>query len=574
VKKETIGFMLGLFVLFGGYFAVNNHYAQKQQQEMNERQNNLKATQPKNHTSPNESMAATPQATTNIASNVQSQTTSLPVPEKEVALQPLTVANPADLIIKKSYATFEFTPVGGCLGNNSLVGEKLAYDDPSPVSVVQNYYICKAYGFRIGTLDLREQPAGISKTPQGDLQIVQRAGGLEITRVFKFSDKNYSGYLQIIIKNISQSPQNTNVDFELGATSDNKNHGGMFSSVPPQYHSAAVRLPDGKVLREFTPFDESAGPKALLNESGSFFSWMTADSLYWMNTVMPLNQMPVGFEIMRTGFNYGKDALSQVDQTGYQAWVKQPVNLAIGQSVVYNYKIYIGPKNETILKDFDQYHLSETIDYGFFKIIARPMYHIIYFIHGLVNNWGIAIIILTILINIIFLPLQIKGYASAQKLQVIQPQMKALQEKYKEDKQALQRETMALMSKSGVNPLSGCLPLLPQIPVFFALDSCLRHTFDLRQSPFFFWIKDLTQHDPYFVLPILMAFLMIGYQKMMPMPSMDPTQAKMMKFLPILFSVFMVFYPSGLALYVITNTLISMIRQAFLTRHYKKASAK
>jgi YidC/Oxa1 family membrane protein insertase len=133
---------------------------------------------------------------------------------------------------------------------------------------------------------------------------------------------------------------------------------------------------------------------------------------------------------------------------------------------------------------------------------------------------------------------------------------------------------MALMSKSGVNPLSGCLPLLPQIPVFFALDSCLRHTFDLRQSPFFFWIKDLTQHDPYFVLPILMAFLMIGYQKMMPMPSMDPTQAKMMKFLPILFSVFMVFYPSGLALYVITNTLISMIRQAFLTRHYKKASAK
>ena len=119
MKKETIGFMLGLFVLFGGYFAVNNHYAQKQQQEMNERQNNLKATQPKNHTSPNESMAATPQATTSIASNVQSQATSLPVPEKEVALQPLTVANPADLIIKKSYATFEFTPVGGCLGNNS-----------------------------------------------------------------------------------------------------------------------------------------------------------------------------------------------------------------------------------------------------------------------------------------------------------------------------------------------------------------------------------------------------------------------------------------------------------------------
>jgi YidC/Oxa1 family membrane protein insertase len=247
------------------------------------------------------------------------------------------------------------------------------------------------------------------------------------------------------------------------------------------------------------------------------------------------------------------------------------VHLAPGQELSFHYKVYIGPKNENILKNFSQYKLGETIDYGFFSIIARPMYHILSFLHGVIKNWGLAIILLTLLINIVFLPLQIKGYASAQKMQVIQPQLKLLQEKYKNDRQSLQRETMALMSQSGVNPLSGCLPLLPQIPVFFALDSCLRHTFELRQSPFFFWIYDLTQSDPYFVLPLVMAVLMIGYQKMIPMPSMDPTQAKLMKILPILFSVFMIFYPSGLALYVITNTVISMIRQAFLTRHYTKA---
>lgn len=125
------------------------------------------------------------------------------------------------------------------------------------------------------------------------------------------------------------------------------------------------------------------------------------------------------------------------------------------------------------------------------------------------------------------------------------------------------------MSKHGVNPLSGCLPLLPQIPVFFGLDSALRHTFALRQAPFVGWINDLTLHDPYFVLPILMAILMIGYQKMIPMPSMDPTQAKIMKFLPIVFSFFMVFYPSGLALYVITNTIVSMIRQYIFMRRIK-----
>jgi YidC/Oxa1 family membrane protein insertase len=574
VKKETIGFMLGLLILFGGYFVVQNHYIQKQQLEIETQQKNQQVSLPKGHAPMDTEAQAPPPLQAQAAPN--SVTPSIPVAGKgkEAHLQPLAVANPADLILKRSYATFEFTPVGGCIGNNILPGEKIAYDDPSPVSVIQNYNLCKAYGFRIGTLDLRNEPAGISKTPEGDLQIVQRASGLEVTRIFKFADKNYSGDLQIIVKNISQSPQNTNVDFELGATSDNKNHGGLFSSSLPQYHAAAVRLPDGKVKREFTPFEADGAQKVLLNESGSFFTWMTADSLYWMNTVMPQTQTPIGFEILRTGYNLRKDVTSEVDQTKYEAWVKQPVNLVPGQSTVFNYKVYFGPKNETILKDFDQYSLSETIDYGFFKIIARPMYHIMFFIHGVVGNWGVAIIILTILINIVFLPLQIKGYSSAQKMQLIQPQIKALQEKFKEDKQALQRETMGLMSKSGVNPLSGCLPLLPQIPVFFALDSCLRHTFDLRQSPFFFWIKDLTQHDPYYVLPVLMAGLMIGYQKMMPMPSMDPTQAKMMKFLPILFSVFMVFYPSGLALYVITNTVISMIRQAFLTRHYKKASTK
>ncbi|MGY3804778.1 membrane protein insertase YidC [Pigmentibacter ruber] len=563
MKKESIGFMLGLFLLIGGYIAINQYYIQKQQQEIDAHQKNLQAVQAKNSESTN-----TTQTTINPTAPVENPKAI----DENVA--PLTIANPSDLIIKKSYATFEFTSIGGCLGSNILTGEKLAYNDPTPVSVIENYNICKAFGFRVGSFDLRKEPAGISKNSQGDLQIVQRVNGLEITRVFKFADVNYSGEMQVIVKNIAQNAQSTSVDFEIGATSDNKNNGGFLSSVMPQYHATAVRLPDGTVKREMTPFEESAGQKLLLSESGSFFSWLTADSLYWMNAVIPQNQSPIAFEVVRTGFNLSKAVGLPYDQTVYEAWVKQPVNLAPGQSIALNYKLYIGPKKETILKDFDQYHLSETIDYGFFKIIARPMYHIIFFIHGLVNNWGVAIILLTILINIVFLPLQVKGYLSAQKMQKIQPQMKALQEKYKEDKQALQRETMALMSKSGVNPLSGCLPLLPQIPVFFALDSCLRHTFDLRQSPFFFWIKDLTQHDPYFILPILMAILMLGYQKMIPLPSMDPTQAKMMKILPLVFSVFMVFYPSGLALYVITNTIISMVRQAFLTRRYKNVLEK
>lgn len=540
MKKETIGFTIALMFLFGGYIAVQNYYLKKQIHE------------------------------TEIQRKIQLYTPS-PTPSTQApAAKPVAVAQGSDLKITKDNATFEFTHVGGCLGNNFLTNEKTAYNNPQPVSVIDNDNICKAFGFRSENMDLRNEPAELLQARDGTVQIIQRSKNLEITRSIQFSDKDNTGDLQIQVKNIATQPITTTVDMEIGASSDTKHAGGLFASTPPQFHSVAIRLPDETVKREFTPFEKSPEQKIMMQQSRVTPTWITADSLYWMNTLIPLFQTPVDFDVIQTGFNLKKDIQSEVDQTVFEAWVKHPVQLAPNQTSSFGYKIYFGPKDETILKKFDQYHLNETIDYGFFKIVARPLYHILTFIHSLVQNWGVAIIVLTLIINLVFLPLQIKGYSSAQKMQVVQPKIKELQEKYKEDKQALQRETMALMAKHGVNPLSGCLPLLPQIPVFFGLNSTLSHTFALRQAPFFFWIHDLTIYDPYFVLPVLMAILMISYQKLIPMPSMDPTQAKMMKILPIIFSVFMVFYPSGLALYVITNTIVSMIRQTFLMRHFKK----
>lgn len=536
-------------LLFGGYIVVQNYYLTKHQ---------APEIPPQIHSS-----------SPVIAPPMQPNMTHEPLPLPKTETLPLTVKNPDDLKLSVPYARLEFIQKGGCLGNNELTTEQIAYNDPTPVSVISSYNICKAFGFKVGDTDLRMQDAGIAKTPQGAVQIVQRTQNLEIIRTIHLASENFIGDFQIEVKNISHQNQSTSVDFELGATSDNKHAGGMFSMVPPQYHGVAIRLADGTIKREYTPFESAPDRKVLLNEYNVFPTWISTESLYWMNTVIPQFRTPINFEVIRTGFNLMKNATSEVDQTVYEAWIKQPINLQAGQSQVFNYKLYFGPKNETILKQFDQYNLSETIDYGFFKIIARPLYYVLDFIENIVKNWGVAIIILTIIINIIFMPLQIKGYASAQKMQKIQPQIKALQEKYKDDKQTLHKESMALMAKGGVNPLSGCLPLLPQIPVFFGLNSTLQHTFDLRQSPFFFWIHDLTRPDPYFILPIIMAVLMLGYQKMMPMPSMDPTQAKMMKFLPIIFSVFMLVYPTGLALYVITNTVVSMIRQGFLMRHFK-----
>lgn len=567
MKKESIGLTIGLMLLFGGYIAIQNFYLKSSQTSTVPSSKSSLNSAVK---SQNEREQSTILDAATKPQNSGEQSTTLNIENKVNELLPLTVKNPDDLKLSVPYAKLDFTAKGGCLGENALTTEQIAYNDPTPVSVISNYNICKAFGFKVGDTDLRTENAGFIKTSPSSLHIVQRTNNLEIVRTISLNKENFIGDFDIEVKNISTQNVQTNVAFELGASSDNKHAGGMFSMVPPQFNGAAIRLADGTVKRENTPFESSPERKIILNEMSVIPTWISVDSLYWMNTVIPQFRSPVDFEVLRTGFNLMKSSTAEIDQTVYEAWVKQPINLQAGQSQTFNYKVYFGPKNETILKQFDQYNLNESIDYGFFKIIARPLYYILNFIHTLVKNWGVAIIILTIIINIIFMPLQIKGYASAQKMQQIQPQIKALQEKYKDDKQTIHKETMALMSKNGVNPLSGCLPLLPQIPVFFGLNSTLQHTFDLRQSPFFFWIHDLTRPDPYFILPIIMAVLMLGYQKMMPMPSTDPTQAKMMKFLPIIFSVFMLVYPTGLALYVITNTVISMIRQSFLTRHFKK----
>ena len=197
------------------------------------------------------------------------------------------------------------------------------------------------------------------------------------------------------------------------------------------------------------------------------------------------------------------------------------------------------------------------------------MFKVLKAIEGVVGNWGVAIIFLTLLMRLLFYPLTAKSYAASKKMQKMQPKMNEIKERYKDDKQKQQQELMALMSKEGVNPLGGCLPVLPQIPVFFGLNAVLMNTFDLRLAPFGLWIHDLSSKDPYYVSAVIMAGLMYVQQKLTPMPGIDPAQAKMMRFLPIVFALFMITYPSGLVVYIITSTLFSIAQQQFMIKRYK-----
>jgi YidC/Oxa1 family membrane protein insertase len=213
-------------------------------------------------------------------------------------------------------------------------------------------------------------------------------------------------------------------------------------------------------------------------------------------------------------------------------------------------------------------NLDLSIDFGFVGIIAIPILRGLQFFYTLIPNYGIAIILLTIIIRFLTFPLQYKSFKSMKKMQEIQPQLNKVREKFKDNPQKMQQETMALFKKSGANPLGGCLPLVLQMPIFFAFYRVLYSSVELVDAPFYFWISDLSQKDPFYVLPILMAVAMVLNQRLMPTTTTDPVQKKIMMFVPLIFAIFMKDFPAGLTLYIFISTMVGMLQQLYV---YRKA---
>ncbi|MCS6838431.1 MAG: membrane protein insertase YidC [Bdellovibrionaceae bacterium] len=229
---------------------------------------------------------------------------------------------------------------------------------------------------------------------------------------------------------------------------------------------------------------------------------------------------------------------------------------------------YIGPKSYEQLANVSE-ALTNVIDFGWFSTIGSYLLKLLKWAYSWVGNWGWAIVVLTIIVRILVLPFAIISYKSMKKMQLIQPKLQALRERYKDDPVALNRETMQLMKNEKVNPLGGCLPMLLQMPVFFALYQVLSHSIELYKAPFIFWITDLSVKDPYFVLPILMGVVLYIQQKITP-TTMDPQQAKIMEWMPIIFTVFTLGLPSGLTLYILVSTLFALIQQKLFMMERKR----
>ncbi len=233
---------------------------------------------------------------------------------------------------------------------------------------------------------------------------------------------------------------------------------------------------------------------------------------------------------------------------------------------------YSGPKIQSELKDL-AVGLNQTVDYGWLWPIAKLLFLGLQFFHGIVGNWGWSIILLTILVKLILWPLSSKSYRSMAKMRVIAPEMQRMKEEFGEDRMRFSQEMMALYKREQVNPLSGCLPLLLQMPIFLALYWVLMESVELRHAPWLAWIQDLSAMDPWFILPLLMGVTMYVQQSLNPQPA-DPMQAKVFKFMPIIFTVFMLFFPAGLVLYWICNNSITILQQGLINKSVEKDRVK
>lgn len=234
----------------------------------------------------------------------------------------------------------------------------------------------------------------------------------------------------------------------------------------------------------------------------------------------------------------------------------------------FTFNGYIGPKDYKILESINT-DLVHAIEYGWFTFAAAPLFQLLMFLHGLVGNWGWAIVMLTIIIRLFLFPLTFKGMISMQKLKEVSPKVKELQAKYKGDPQRMNAAVMALYKKEGANPLGGCLPLLMQIPVFFAIYRVLLNAVELKGAEWTLWITDLAHMDPTFVLPILMGASMYYQQRITPSNFTDPMQEKIFRFLPLIFTFFFVTFPAGLVLYWLVNNIFSIAQQFVVNKKFQ-----
>lgn len=377
---------------------------------------------------------------------------------------------------------------------------------------------------------------------------------LRVQRRFELKGDTYLIGEKIVVANESSQPRSLRLSFTQAMDSS--------LSSGSQYDSMRIAWDkDGKL-------DDETSLKTLQStgvQANGKIWWAGPMSTYFLAAALPANPNDITVK-------------GRVEGTVYRTGVEQPeIYLGPGQSAEFDVSYWTGPKDRAQLMAVSE-QLAKSIDLGFFSIIAKFLLWILEYTHQYVHNWGIAIIILTVIIRLVFWPLTAKSFASMEKMKQLQPVIKKIQEKYKDNREEMNKEVMAVYRNYKINPASGCVPILVQLPVFFGLYQALLTSIALRHASLItylpgthiIWLADLSAKDPLYITPIIMGLSMFAQQRMSPPPA-DPMQRKVMMFLPLIFTVLFLSFPSGLVIYWLFNNLLSIFQQWLMMRKQKKS---
>jgi YidC/Oxa1 family membrane protein insertase len=391
----------------------------------------------------------------------------------------------------------------------------------------------------------------------GQVQVVMDAeqGGVRLTKTLTFRKGDYLIGVRHDVTNIGTAPVQPSLYLQLQHDGTKPATDSWFM---PSYTGPTLYTSTDKYQKlTFEQIEKGSADHALKADNG----WVAISQHFFVSAFIPADRAPRDIFTKKIATNLY--AIGTVQSMG---------TVAPGATVSVDSRLYSGPQDERTLETITP-GLELVKDYGMLTVIAKPIFWVMTQLHAMLGNWGWTIVALTILIKLAFFPLSAAGYRSMAKMRVVTPKMQAIRERFKSDPVKMQQATMELYKTEKINPLGGCLPILVQMPVFFALYWVLQASVEMRGAPWIGWIQDLTQPDPFYILPVIYAVSMFITTKLNPQPT-DPVQAKMMLFMPIAFSVVFFFFPSGLVLYWVVNNILSIAQQWVITRKFETAAAK
>ncbi|MBB3106452.1 YidC/Oxa1 family membrane protein insertase [Psychrobacter luti] len=496
-------------------------------------------------------------STSGAAGDIPVQT--LPVDTGAVAATP--AANTGLITVTTDRYDIKINPEGGDIVYAALKQYDATLDSDKPFVLLENnsnrVYVAQSGLIGQNGIDTAEGRAKYSHTANNyvmekgqqtlSVPLTYKKDGVTVTKTFTFTQDKYPIDISYQIQNASANAWQGQMFAQL-KRDDSKDPGmsdkGALSMAT--YLGGAWGTPDDPYNKlKFGKFND--GELTTTSDKG----WVGIVQHYFVSAWTPENFTGKFFS-RETGDDY------------FIGFNSQPVNVAPNKQVTLNATLYAGPKVQSELKEV-AVGLNQTVDYGLLWPISKILFAVLDGIHKVIGNWGWSIILLTILVKIALMWFSNKSYYSMAKMRAIAPRLAALKEEHGDDRMKMSQEMMAIYKEEKVNPMAGCLPILMQMPIFLALYWVLVESVELRHAPWILWIQDLSAMDPWFILPLLMGASMFIQQQLNPQPA-DPMQAKVMKFLPIIFTAFMLFFPAGLVLYWTVNNLFSMTQQYLINR--------